>query len=67
MFVNYVALDVSQKRSTMSKAAVAGIVFSCIVLIIVLMAVGFYALRQRNRAERAAELSKPFGNITLSK
>ncbi|KAH7654178.1 Non-specific serine/threonine protein kinase protein, partial [Dioscorea alata] len=54
--------DVSQKRSTMSKAAVAGIVFSCIVLVIGLIAVGFYALRQRNRAERAAELSKPFAS-----
>ncbi|KAJ0975549.1 hypothetical protein J5N97_017514 [Dioscorea zingiberensis] len=53
---------VNGKRSTMSKGAVAGIAISCVVLALALIGMGFYALQQKRRAERAAELSKPFAS-----
>lgn len=46
----------------MSTGVVAGIAVGCVVLVFGLIAVGIYALRQKRRAERAIEQSRPFGN-----
>ncbi|MQL99849.1 hypothetical protein Taro_032580 [Colocasia esculenta] len=49
-------------KSSLSTGVVVGIAVACSVLVIVLIAVGVYALRQKRKAERAIELSKPFAS-----
>ncbi|KAG6472126.1 leucine-rich repeat receptor protein kinase HPCA1-like [Zingiber officinale] len=51
-------------RSTMSVGLKIGIAACCALLVIGLLVVTIYALRQRRRAERAIEQSKPFGSWT---
>ncbi|KAI4338958.1 hypothetical protein MLD38_023958 [Melastoma candidum] len=48
--------------SGFSRGVVAGIVSGCAVLVIGLVLLAFYAFRQKKRAERAMELSRPFGS-----
>ncbi|OVA17137.1 Protein kinase domain [Macleaya cordata] len=48
--------------TSLSKGAIIGIAIGCFVVILVLIAVGIYAVRQKKRAERAIELSKPFAS-----
>ncbi|KAJ6831611.1 putative leucine-rich repeat receptor-like protein kinase family protein isoform X1 [Iris pallida] len=48
--------------SSMSTGAIAGIAIGCAVLIIGLVVVGIYAFRQKKRAEKAIEQSKPFAS-----
>ncbi|PIA59777.1 hypothetical protein AQUCO_00400579v1 [Aquilegia coerulea] len=45
-----------------SLGTIIGIAVGCFVLILILVLVGFYAVRQKKRAERAIELSKPFAS-----
>lgn len=47
----------------MSVVLKIGIAACCALLVIGLLAVTIYALRQRRRAERAIEQSKPFGKL----
>ncbi|XP_042450235.1 leucine-rich repeat receptor protein kinase HPCA1-like [Zingiber officinale] len=51
-------------RSTMSVGLKVGIAAGCALLVIGLIVVTIYALRQRRRAERAIERSKPFASWT---
>ncbi|KAJ0985363.1 hypothetical protein J5N97_003719 [Dioscorea zingiberensis] len=53
--------------SSLKKSAVAGIAVGCVVLVLALIGMGVYALRQKRRAERATELSKPFASWTSGK
>lgn len=46
----------------MSTGVIIGISVSCVVLVLGLVVVGIYAIRQKKRAERAIGLSRPFGN-----
>ncbi|XP_058075189.1 leucine-rich repeat receptor protein kinase HPCA1-like [Magnolia sinica] len=48
--------------TSMSSGVVIGIAVGCAVLVVVLVGVGIYAFRQKKRAERAIELSKPFAS-----
>ena len=47
----------------MSKGAIAAIAVGCVVVVLVLAGVAVYAFMQKKRAERAIELSKPFGKV----
>lgn len=46
----------------MSTGVIIGISVSSVVLVLGLVVVGIYAIRQKKRAERAIGLSRPFGN-----
>lgn len=46
----------------LSTGVVVGIAVSATVLVLGLIALAVYAIRQKKRAEHAVELSKPFGN-----
>ena len=48
--------------ASFSMGVIIGIAIGCTILVLGLVAVGIYAVRQKKRAERAIELSKPFGN-----
>ncbi|KAJ6803663.1 putative leucine-rich repeat receptor-like protein kinase isoform X2 [Iris pallida] len=48
--------------SSMSTGAIVGITIGCALLIIGLVLVGIYAFKQKKRAEKAMELSKPFAS-----
>ncbi|PKA51172.1 putative leucine-rich repeat receptor-like protein kinase [Apostasia shenzhenica] len=48
--------------SSMSKGVIAGIAIGCVILLIVLVVVGIYAVRQKKRAERAVEQTRPFAS-----
>ncbi|KAG0467452.1 hypothetical protein HPP92_019032 [Vanilla planifolia] len=48
--------------SSISSGLIAGIAVGCVILLIVLVLLGFYARRQKKRAERAAERSRPFAS-----
>ncbi|KAL4204739.1 hypothetical protein AMTRI_Chr01g111360 [Amborella trichopoda] len=50
------------KGSSMNSGVVIGIAVGCSVLVLILVGVGIYAIRQKKRAERALELSKPFAS-----
>ncbi|XP_010252232.1 PREDICTED: probable leucine-rich repeat receptor-like protein kinase At5g49770 [Nelumbo nucifera] len=54
--------DGSQGTS-LSSGAIAGIAISCVALVFLLMGVGIYAIRQKKRADKATELSKPFASL----
>ncbi|XP_039136272.1 probable leucine-rich repeat receptor-like protein kinase At5g49770 [Dioscorea cayenensis subsp. rotundata] len=49
-------------KSSTSTALIIGIAVGSAVLVIGLMAVGIYAFKQKKRAQRAIELSKPFAS-----
>lgn len=49
------------ERSHISKGTIAGVATGCSFLVLILAGLGFYALRQKRRAEQAISLSKPFG------
>ncbi|KAF8411899.1 hypothetical protein HHK36_004457 [Tetracentron sinense] len=48
--------------TSISLGAIVGIAISCAVLVLLLVWVAIYAFRQKRRAERASELSKPFAS-----
>lgn len=45
----------------MSAGVIAGIAVAGVVLIVGLIVLGIYAIRQKRRAEKAIGLSRPFG------
>ncbi|TQE06481.1 hypothetical protein C1H46_007980 [Malus baccata] len=49
-------------KSSMSTGVIVGISVSCLVLVVGLVVVGIYAIRQKKRAERAIGLSRPFAS-----
>ena len=49
-----------------STGAIAGIAVGCSVLVLGLIVLAVYALRQKNRAEKAIGQSRPFGKKTHS-
>ncbi|CAI0446942.1 unnamed protein product [Linum tenue] len=49
-------------RASISRGVVAGIASGCSVLILCLVAVAIYAIRQKKRAEKAIVFSKPFAS-----
>ncbi|KAM2502689.1 hypothetical protein COP2_034031 [Malus domestica] len=49
-------------KSFMSTGVIVGISVSCLVLVLGLVVVGIYAIRQRKRVERAIGLSRPFAS-----
>lgn len=53
-------------RKTISVGVIAGITTGCAVFVLILVALGTYAFRQKRRAEQAISLSKPFGNFMVS-
>ncbi|KAK9124866.1 hypothetical protein Scep_013712 [Stephania cephalantha] len=48
--------------TALSVGVIVGIAIGSFILILVLVGVGIYAIRQKKRAERAIELSKPFAS-----
>ncbi|KAH0457432.1 hypothetical protein IEQ34_012747 [Dendrobium chrysotoxum] len=48
--------------SSMSTGVIAGIAIGCVILLVVLVIVGIYAFRQKKRAQRAVEQSRPFAS-----
>ncbi|KAK6912222.1 Leucine-rich repeat-containing N-terminal, plant-type [Dillenia turbinata] len=48
--------------SKISTGIIVGIAVGCVFLFVVLVALGIYAIKQKKRAERAIELSKPFAS-----
>ncbi|TQE06484.1 hypothetical protein C1H46_007983 [Malus baccata] len=52
-------------KSSLSTGVIVGISVSCLVLVVGLVVVGIYAIRQKKRAERAIGLSRPFGTGQL--
>lgn len=48
--------------NSISPGVAAGIACGGAILVLGLMGLGVYAIRQKKRAERAIGLSKPFGN-----
>ncbi|KAG8649993.1 hypothetical protein MANES_08G165600v8 [Manihot esculenta] len=50
------------KGTSLSSSAVAGIAVGCSVLVLGLVGVGIYAVRQKKRAEKALGLSRPFAS-----
>ncbi|KAF6151297.1 hypothetical protein GIB67_020619 [Kingdonia uniflora] len=49
----------------MSLCIIIGISIGCVFLLLVLAGVAIYAIQQKKLAERAIELSKPFGNFVI--
>lgn len=47
---------------SISSGVIIGIGIGCAILVLSLLGVGIYAIRQKKRAEKAIGLSKPFGN-----
>ncbi|CAI0446940.1 unnamed protein product [Linum tenue] len=64
MLWGYNAVDLSGEhgRASISRGVVAGIASGCSVLILCLVAVAIYAIRQKKRAEKAIVFSKPFAS-----
>ncbi|KAM0941113.1 putative protein kinase RLK-Pelle-LRR-VIII-1 family [Dioscorea sansibarensis] len=56
----YPCQDTQSGGSSLSKGAAAGIAAGCAIILLMLIGMGIYALRQKRRAERATEISKPF-------
>ena len=50
------------RGNSLSTGVVVGIGIGCGLLVMSLVGVGIYAIRQKKRAEKAIGLSKPFGN-----
>ncbi|BFG36680.1 hypothetical protein CerSpe_229550 [Prunus speciosa] len=53
-------------KSSMSTGVIIGISVSCVVLVLGLVVVGIYAIRQKKRAERAIGSSRPFASWASS-
>ncbi|BFG36677.1 hypothetical protein CerSpe_229510 [Prunus speciosa] len=51
-----------KNKSSMSTGVIIGISVSCLFLVLGLVVVGIYAIRQKKRAERAIGLSRPFAS-----
>ncbi|XP_021829031.1 probable leucine-rich repeat receptor-like protein kinase At5g49770 [Prunus avium] len=51
-----------KNKSSMSTGVIIGISVSCVFLVLGLVVVGIYAIRQKKRAERAIGLSRPFAS-----
>lgn len=64
---NRCVVSAGSKKSSISTGAIVGIAVASTVLVLGLIGVGIYALRQKKRAEKAMELSKPFGMCALAK
>ncbi|KAK8935633.1 putative leucine-rich repeat receptor-like protein kinase [Platanthera zijinensis] len=58
--------DSNGGKNSMSTGVIAGIAVGCIILLIALVILGLYAIRQKKRAERAVEQSKPFASWVSS-
>ncbi|KAJ9185502.1 hypothetical protein P3X46_005132 [Hevea brasiliensis] len=54
------------KGTSISSSAVAGIGIGCALLVLGLVGVGIYAIRQKKRAEKAIGLSRPFASWVSS-
>ena len=54
-------LHAAQTVKTLSKAAKIGIGVGVAIFGISLLVIGFYAIKQRKRAQKAEKLNKPFG------
>lgn len=52
--------------TTISIGVIAGIASTCAFLGLLIIGVGFYAIHQKTRAERAISLSRPFGKLMYS-
>ncbi|KAI4295095.1 hypothetical protein MLD38_040633 [Melastoma candidum] len=52
----------SAQKFSMSTRAIIGITIGCAALFLGLLGIGFYAVRQKRRAEKAIYLSKPFAS-----
>lgn len=50
----------SDRETSISSGLIAGIVGGCAFLLLVILGVGIYAVRQKARAERAITMSRPF-------
>ncbi|KAM0991809.1 hypothetical protein ACFX2I_010125 [Malus domestica] len=50
------------RKSSMSTGVIIGISAGCLVLVLGLVVLGIYAIRQKKRAERAIGLSRPFAS-----
>ncbi|KAI4302608.1 hypothetical protein MLD38_038332 [Melastoma candidum] len=61
-FFQYLYVIPGNGGSGVSRGVVAGIATGCAVLVIGLVLLAFYAFRQKKRAERAIELTRPFGS-----
>ena len=55
----------SDKRTSISTGLIAGIAVGSAILVLVLLGVGLYAVRQKKRAEKAIGMSRPFGNYYI--
>ncbi|KAI4324569.1 hypothetical protein MLD38_030047 [Melastoma candidum] len=54
-------------KSSIGPGIIAGVAIGCTVLVLGLVAVGVYAIRQKKRAEEAIELNKPFASWGTSR
>ncbi|XP_021829004.1 probable leucine-rich repeat receptor-like protein kinase At5g49770 [Prunus avium] len=61
-FISYRYTFPGGNKSSTSTGVIIGISVSCVVLVLGLVAVGIYAIRQKKRAERAIGLSRPFAS-----
>ncbi|XP_052172513.1 leucine-rich repeat receptor protein kinase HPCA1 isoform X1 [Diospyros lotus] len=50
------------KGSPISSSTIVGIAIGCTLLVLALVGLGAYAIRQKKRAEKAIEMSKPFAS-----
>lgn len=48
----------------MSTVVIIGLAVGCALLVMVVLGVVAYAVRQKKRAERAIKINKPFGNVS---
>lgn len=53
--------NTSAGSSRMNKVLKVGLIVGCVLLVLGLSGVGFYAFQQKKRAKKAIELSNPFG------
>lgn len=51
-----------ERGASISSSVLAGIISLAVIMVVVLVGLGLYAVRQKKLAERAIGLSKPFGN-----
>lgn len=53
--------QVDARGHSVSLAVIIGVAVGCSLLVLGLIGVGIYAIRQKKRAEKAIGLSRPFG------
>jgi hypothetical protein len=56
-------LFVENSKFSLSRGAIAGIAITAAVLTLGIVGIGFYALKQKKRADHAIEMHRPFGTI----